>query len=131
MTARLICQPGRAIVIGVEGVNERASELQGREVEVYRLPAAGDGRVDLHAALDLLGRLEVNEVMVEAGHFLNGALMAAALVDEWVVYLAPCVLGAEGRGLVHLPGLQSMAQRFELTLVDVRQVGKDLRLRFV
>lgn len=131
MTARLIYQPGRAIVIGVEGAHERVSELQRRGVEVYRLPAAGDGRVDLHAALDLLGRLEINEVMVEAGQFLNGALMAASLVDEWVVYLAPCVLGDGGRGLFHLPRLQSMAQRFELTLVDVRQVGKDLRLRFV
>lgn len=131
LTAQLMTQPGRTIVIGVEGATERRSELERRGVEVYLLPATVEGRVELQAALDLLGTLEMNEVMIEAGPFLNGAFMAAALADEWIVYLAPCVLGNEGRGLFHLPGVETMAQRFDLTLVDARQVGKDLRLRLV
>jgi diaminohydroxyphosphoribosylaminopyrimidine deaminase/5-amino-6-(5-phosphoribosylamino)uracil reductase len=68
--------------------------------------------------------------MVEAGATLNGALLRAGLVDEWVVYLAPCILGSRGRALFELPDLDRMADRYDLKLVDSRQVGGDLRLRF-
>jgi len=69
-------------------------------------------------------------VMVEAGSTLNGSLLREKLIDEWIVYLAPCILGDQGRGLFHLPGIERMADRFELTLKEVRQVGKDVRMRF-
>jgi len=131
LTAQLIVQPGRTIVLCVEGAVERTDELREAGVEVHLLSAGRDGRVDLNAVLDLLGELEFNEVMVEAGAALNGALLQAGLVDEWVVYLAPCVLGDGARGLFTTPGLESMADRFELKLTDARQVGRDLRLRFV
>ena len=96
--------------------------------EIHILPAGLDDRVDLNAVMKLLGQLEFNEVMVEAGATLNGELLRDSLVDEWVVYLAPCILGDGGRGLFHMPELELMADRFELALQDVRRVGKDLRL---
>jgi diaminohydroxyphosphoribosylaminopyrimidine deaminase/5-amino-6-(5-phosphoribosylamino)uracil reductase len=129
LSAKMATQPGRTIVVGVE--TAAAHALRAAGLEVHPLPAGRDGRVDLEALVDWLGELEFNEVMVEAGAFLNGALLRAGLVDEWVVYLAPCILGDEGRGPFHLPGLVRMDDRFDLTLVDVRRVGRDLRLRFL
>jgi diaminohydroxyphosphoribosylaminopyrimidine deaminase/5-amino-6-(5-phosphoribosylamino)uracil reductase len=130
LSAQITSRPGRTIVLGIEAAAALAPSLKAAGLEVHLLPATSDGRVDLNAALDLLGELEFNEVMVEAGAFLNGALLRAGLVDEWVVYLAPCILGDEGRGLFHLSGLERMEDRFDLKLVDTRQVGHDLLLRF-
>ena len=127
-SAKLLAQPGRTLLLGLETEAAKAEVLREAGAEIHFLPAGLDGRVDLNAAMELLGQLQFNEVMVEAGATLNGELLRDGLVDEYVVYLAPCILGDRGRGLFHLPGLELMADRFELTLLDVRQVGKDLRL---
>jgi diaminohydroxyphosphoribosylaminopyrimidine deaminase (EC 3.5.4.26)/5-amino-6-(5-phosphoribosylamino)uracil reductase (EC 1.1.1.193) len=68
--------------------------------------------------------------MVEAGATLNGALLSENLVDEWWVYMAPCILGDQGRGLFHLPAMQKMAHKRQLDMSSVRQLGSDLRLVF-
>lgn len=99
--------------------------------EVHVLPTTPSGRVDLAAAVAWLGQAEFNEVLVEAGPTLNGALLGETLVDEWIVYMAPVILGDEGRGLFILPGLNRMTDRIELVLDDHRHVGRDLRLRFL
>ncbi|MDD5035353.1 MAG: bifunctional diaminohydroxyphosphoribosylaminopyrimidine deaminase/5-amino-6-(5-phosphoribosylamino)uracil reductase RibD [Methylococcaceae bacterium] len=129
-SAKILQQPGRTLVIGLEDHEARAEALRSAGAEVHYLAADGQGRVDLNAVLDLLGRLEFNEIMVEAGSILNGALLQTGLVDEWMIYLAPCILGDEGRGLFRLPGLSRMSDRFDLSLIESRQVGRDLRLRF-
>lgn len=120
----------RTLVLTTAAGAETAGAERPDGVETALLPADADGRVSLPAAIDWLGRAEFNEVLVEAGPVLNGALLRAGLVDEWIVYLAPVILGDRARGLFHLPDLHRMADRFELVLKDVRQVGKDLRLRF-
>ena len=91
------------------------------------LPAA-DGRIDLPALLTELGRRGCNEVMVEAGAGLAGALLQNRLVDEIVLYQAPLLLGSGARGLFEVPLLSAMAQRTELSLHDLRQIGKDIRM---
>jgi diaminohydroxyphosphoribosylaminopyrimidine deaminase/5-amino-6-(5-phosphoribosylamino)uracil reductase len=75
----------------------------------------------------------VNEVHVEAGHRLNGSLVAEGLVDELVVYFAPTVLGEAARGMFELPELADLAGRRPLSIRDVRMVGADIRIvaRFV
>ncbi len=83
---------------------------------------------DLSAVFKTLAEQQINQVWVEAGATLNGALLDSGLVDEWLVYMAPCVLGDSGRGLFHLPGLENMAQRKSLLFKQVRQVGPDLKL---
>ncbi|MGZ4970323.1 MAG: RibD family protein, partial [Methylobacter sp.] len=62
---------------------------------------------------------------------LNGALLDEGLVDEVIIYMAPCILGDQGRGLFKLPGLQQMADKKQLKLCDVRQVGPDLKLTYI
>ncbi|WP_225578286.1 bifunctional diaminohydroxyphosphoribosylaminopyrimidine deaminase/5-amino-6-(5-phosphoribosylamino)uracil reductase RibD [Rhodanobacter sp. 7MK24] len=89
----------------------------------------GNGRLDLNAVLALLARLEVNELHVEAGSRLGGALLVAGLVDELLLYVAPVLLGDLACPLLELPPLASMAERWRLAVVEQRQVGVDWRLR--
>ena len=126
--AKLLSQPGRTLIIGLQTESKAAASLRDAGAEIHFLPAGLDARVDLNALMELLGQFAFNEVMVEAGGTLNGELLRDGLVDEWVVYLAPCVLGDRGRGLFHLPDLERMADRFELAFKDVRKVGKDIRI---
>ncbi len=85
-------------------------------------------RPDLAVVFKTLAEQQINQVWVEAGATLNGALLDSGLVDEWLVYMAPCVLGDSGRGLFHLPGLENMAERKSLLFKQVRQLGPDLKL---
>lgn len=91
------------------------------------MPGA-DGRVDLAALLTLLAQRGINELHVEAGAALNGALIKAGLVDEWVAYVAPMAVGDGARGLFAHPPLTSLAEAAQFQLSDVRQIGNDLRL---
>lgn len=86
------------------------------------------GQVDLPAVLRDLARRGINEVLVEAGSTLNGALLRAGLVDELVLYVAPQLLGDAARGMAQLGELNSLGQRVNLKWQDVRQVGADLRI---
>lgn len=95
--------------------------------EIIEMPGA-DGRVDLAALLALLAQHGVNELHVEAGAALNGALLAAGLVDEWIAYMAPMAAGDDARGLFAHPPLTTLADAARFKLADVRQIGGDLRL---
>jgi diaminohydroxyphosphoribosylaminopyrimidine deaminase/5-amino-6-(5-phosphoribosylamino)uracil reductase len=106
--------------------NTRAA-LEQAGADVVELPGADD-RVDLPALLSLLAQRGVNELHVEAGAALNGALLAAGLVDEWVAYLAPMAVGDDARGLFGHTALTSLDDAARFKLSDVRQVGGDLRL---
>ncbi len=102
-----------------------ALEKAGARVTV--LPDA-NGRVDLIAVLRDLAANGCNEVLVEAGSALNGALLQAGLVDELVLYFAPQLLGDMARGMAAMGELTDLNQSIELDWRDVRQVGSDLRI---
>ena len=104
-----------------------AAPVAGVEAEFASLPLHG-GHVDLAAALHLLGERGINEVQVEAGPALCGALLRAGLVDELLLYQAPVVLGDTARPLFAGLGIEAMAQRLAFTLVDEARVGDDRRL---
>jgi diaminohydroxyphosphoribosylaminopyrimidine deaminase/5-amino-6-(5-phosphoribosylamino)uracil reductase len=86
------------------------------------------GRLDLNSAMALLAARGVNEVQAEAGSTLCGALFAAGLVDELLLYVAPVLLGDTARPLLALPPLADMTSRWSLRVVDQRAVGEDIRL---
>jgi diaminohydroxyphosphoribosylaminopyrimidine deaminase / 5-amino-6-(5-phosphoribosylamino)uracil reductase len=93
------------------------------------LTVSTDGReVDLVALMGELARRNMNEVHVEAGARLNGALLRARLIDELVVYLAPSLLGDTARGMFQAPEIRDLAARHELDLRDVRMIGADIRV---
>jgi diaminohydroxyphosphoribosylaminopyrimidine deaminase/5-amino-6-(5-phosphoribosylamino)uracil reductase len=87
-----------------------------------------DGLLDLHAVLQSLAARRINEVQVEAGATLAGALLRADLVDEVLLYVAPVLLGADARPLFDGLHIDEMAQRLRLQTVETRRLGDDLRL---
>ena len=123
-SAPVITGPGQALVLCAAGQagSDAAEALRTAGAEV----AAGDWTPA--AILAALAERECNEVLVEAGPTLAGAFLAAGCVDEVVVYMAPLLMGHAARPLLHLPGLDTMADTLALSLHDVRQVGADLRL---
>jgi diaminohydroxyphosphoribosylaminopyrimidine deaminase/5-amino-6-(5-phosphoribosylamino)uracil reductase len=108
-----------------EQADKRAA-LTARGVTVIDCPGPG-GKVDLAAMLRDLARREVNELHLEAGHKLNGSFIREALVDEFLVYLAPQLLGP-GQGLANLPALTELQGAVQLAFHAVERIGPDLRL---
>ncbi|HNL98673.1 MAG TPA: dihydrofolate reductase family protein, partial [Accumulibacter sp.] len=106
---------------------QRVAAVEQAGVEVVVLPGL-DGRVDLPRLLGELARREINELHVEAGSRLSGALLHAGLVDELLLYLAPCLVGDAAYGMFDLPPLVSLLDKRKLIVRDLRQIGDDLRL---
>ena len=126
-TARTLELPGTVLVFGCREAPESAEALKRAGARVQMVPGAR--HCDLAQVMTRLGELQFNEVWVEAGARLNGALLHAGLIDELVIYLAPRVLGADARGMFAIEPLASLEDRVELEYQDVRKVGKDLRIR--
>jgi len=99
-----------------------------RHVECVAVAGQG-AALDLSAVLAMLAERGCNEVHVEAGPTLCGALFAAGLVDELLLYVAPLLLGDSARPLLQLPTLSDMAERWQLRPIEQRQLGNDWRLR--
>lgn len=87
-----------------------------------------NNQINLVALMTELAQREINEVMVEAGSQLNGALLAAGLIDELVIYMAPKIMGDGAKGIFHLPDFTSMADNIDLQITDIRSVGDDWRI---
>src|SRR6185312_3317292 len=113
--------PGGATTNG-ESAAVAALREKGARIETV----AGTDALDLAAVLVKLGELEINEVLVEAGPTLTGALVEASLVDELLLYIAPRLLGPQGRPLFELPPLDDLAHADSFKILDTRQVGPDL-----
>ena len=126
-TAKMLQLPGATLVVAARENAAAAHRLVEAGAEVLLLPGA-TGRVDLTALMQHLATREVNELMVEAGAGLCGALLAAQLVDEIVIYYAPHLLGSGAQGMFVLPEMQTMQQRLALKIQDVRAVGEDWRV---
>jgi diaminohydroxyphosphoribosylaminopyrimidine deaminase/5-amino-6-(5-phosphoribosylamino)uracil reductase len=118
---------GRVLVAAAVEDRERraATEAAGAEIVVLPNPS---GKVDLADLMRELARRELNEVQVEAGHRLNASLLAAGLVDELIVYLAPSLVGDSGRGMFALPALVRLEDQVRLAFTDVKRIGPDLRI---
>ncbi|MCL2829550.1 MAG: bifunctional diaminohydroxyphosphoribosylaminopyrimidine deaminase/5-amino-6-(5-phosphoribosylamino)uracil reductase RibD [Betaproteobacteria bacterium] len=107
----------------------RIAALQARGAEIVFLPEkTRPDHVDLSALCAELARRGINEVHVEAGRRLNGALIAAGLADELLLYLAPRLIGADALDLFALPPLSALAESRRLAWHELRQIGEDLRI---
>jgi diaminohydroxyphosphoribosylaminopyrimidine deaminase/5-amino-6-(5-phosphoribosylamino)uracil reductase len=124
--ARIVQPPGSVLVYAAVDDRERRAALEQRGAEIVLLPSPA-GKVDLVAMVADLGRREINELHVEAGEKLNASLLAAGVVDELLVYLAPRLIGS-GRGLAALAPIARLDDAFCFSFIDVARVGDDLRL---
>lgn len=126
--AAKIIAGGNALVYSSVEDESRAAALREQGAEVVVLPD-GTGKVDLAAMLRDLARRGINEVMVEAGARLNGALLKAGCIDEMLIYQAPVLLGDKARGMATLPELTELGGKIRLDIFETRRIGEDLRLR--
>jgi diaminohydroxyphosphoribosylaminopyrimidine deaminase/5-amino-6-(5-phosphoribosylamino)uracil reductase len=86
-------------------------------------------QLDLDCLLSMLAmEYNLHHLWVEAGATLAGSLLTKQLVDEIIIYLAPKIMGSDGRGLFGALGLKEMEQIIDLDIVDITRVGPDIRI---
>lgn len=127
--AKALAVPREVLIYCAHPDAARRAALEARGATVIVLPDA-HGRVDLQAMLQDLGQREVNELHVEAGGTLNGALVQARLVDECLLYMAPRILG-KGQGAFSGLALPQLKNAPTLAFQEITQVGADLRIRAI
>ena len=123
-----IFEGGNTLIAYVSDTENKADALSKAGAALIKVESS-DGKVCLKQLLRHLAERGINEVMVEAGQTLNGALFALHLVDEFLFYYAPTLLGADARGMLAFPQLKNMQDRTQLSMIDLRQFGQDIRLR--
>lgn len=123
-----ILQDGHALVAYASDPDGKADTLWAAGIELLHLSDT-QGRVCLESLLRALAVQGINEVLVEAGEGLNGALLQAGLIDEYLMYFAPVLMGSAAKGMFAMPALTEMNQRQALRILDTRMVGQDLRVR--
>lgn len=127
--ARMLGEAGQTWIATASRDAEIRAMLEKTGVRIVDTPLASDSRrLDLVALLEVLAAEQINDVMVEAGPTLSGALLAAGLIDELIMYCAPHLMGDRANPLFWLPGIDKMSQRLPLAIEDVRMIGDDIRI---
>jgi diaminohydroxyphosphoribosylaminopyrimidine deaminase/5-amino-6-(5-phosphoribosylamino)uracil reductase len=126
--SRVFERDGPTLVLAVRDHETRRAALEHAGAEVVMVGADAAGHTDLDECLHALAARGLNEIWVEAGATLSGALLAGGHVDELIVYYAPCLLGNGARGMADLPVLDSLDARLQLRISECQMVGDDLRV---
>ncbi len=127
-SARVYARDGAAAVFTACSDEARLGALRQAGVQVEQVATNNTNGLDLGAVMARLAALQSNEVWAEAGPRLAGALLAAQLADELIIYMAPCLLGPQGLPLAQLPPIANLADRLALRYVAVDRIGADLRI---
>ena len=125
-SARMLAPPGRVLTYAAEASALLQAALVAGGAEIAFVPGAS-GKVDLAAMLADLARRGINELHVEAGHKLNGSFVREGLVDEYLIYVAPMLLG-QGRELALFGPLAQIDDAPALRFVSVTPIAGDLRI---
>jgi diaminohydroxyphosphoribosylaminopyrimidine deaminase/5-amino-6-(5-phosphoribosylamino)uracil reductase len=126
--ARVYIRDGEALVFTASQSEPARKAFEAQGVKVQSAARDPKGGLALRPILESLGAAGCNEVWVEAGARLAGAFLQAQLVDELILYLAPCLLGSAARGLAEIAPLASLAERLTLKFTEVTMIGGDLRI---
>ena len=89
-----------------------------------------NGKIDLKAVLIKLGEMGINNLLVEAGSGLNGAMLDAGLIDEYIIYTAPIILGSDAQSMFQIP-LTKMTEKIYLDIVEIRNIGEDIKIKAI
>jgi len=125
--ARMLGVFGQTLIYTLATDASRRIELEKAGAEVCMAENLGK-RIDLGWVLQDLAARGINELMVEAGAKINGALLSQGLIDELVFYIAPCLLGDGSLGAFHMPAISTMADKIQLVVRETRQIGGDWRI---
>ena len=127
--SRIIGLPGKVLFLVGHPHSQQRARFSGAAAEIREIAVNPGGRLDLRAAMRCLAEdFGCNEVMLEAGPTLSGAMVQAGLVDEVVVYIGARFLGSDALPLFNLPGINRMQDHIALELTDVRQIAGDCRI---
>jgi len=127
LDAKILAQAGKTIILTSREDPADVKRFSKYGIEVIKIAQKGSN-LDLDAVVDYLGTLGINEVLLEAGATLSGAMLQAGLVDEFVIYMAPVLLGNNAKGLFGLSNIETMNQKIALNIIDQRVIGVDWRI---
>ena len=127
-SAKILSLSGNTLVYTCSADTQKIQELTESGAELKVLMSS---EISLSEVLKDLASREINEVHVEAGATLCGALLSGHLVDEIVIYMAPTIMGNDAKGLFNMPELQQMKDKINLNIKDIRAIGKDWRITVV
>ena len=139
LDAKILSLSGKTVIAAAETSHSLTSQahrkkiedLQSKGVDVHFLlieKGPSGSSLSLQAMMSLMAQQQYNDVLLEAGATLTGSMLQAGYVDELIIYMAPHLMGSEARGLFNLPGLDTMDKRINLTIQDIRAVGRDFRI---
>ena len=123
-----ILQGGNVLIAFAQSNPQKEAQLLAAGAQLLCIPNE-QNKVCLKTLLSHLAACEINEVLVEGGESLNGALLAQNLIDELLIYYAPKLMGSTAKGMFALPAFTQMSQAVDLDIIDMRQIGVDIRLR--
>ena len=89
-----------------------------------------NGKIDLKAVLVKLGEMGINNLLVEAGSGLNGAMLEGGLIDEYIIYTAPIILGSDARSMFQV-SLTKITEKINLDIVEIRNIGDDIKIKAI
>ncbi len=128
--SRIIGLPGEVLLMSSRPQPRQVERFAGSKAQIVEVACLDNGRVDLRDALRTLAiDYECNEVLLETGPTLGGAMVQAGLVDEVLIYVGARFLGSDAMPLLHLPGIQFMKDHVALEMRDVQMIGRDCRIR--
>lgn len=127
-TARLLAGGGEVLIATRVTDIAKHKALMAAGATLVIIEDDGGGKVSLPVLMRYLADRGCNEVLLEAGAVLAGAALRAGLVDEWFVYMAPCLMGSSGRPLVDWP-MAAMQEQQAIDIIDIRAVGRDWRIQ--
>ena len=125
--AKMLKESGKTVLMTCSSDQYIAQALEDAGAEIHMMPYCNTS-VDLASVLQQLSDMQINDVLLETGATLSGAMLQAGLIDELIIYMAPVLMGNDAKGLFALPGMESMQDKIELEITDQRLVGQDIRI---
>ena len=130
---KLQSKPLRVVIDSGNSITDKSLNIFSSDSETLILNPTNskilkNGKIDLKSALIKLGEIGINNVLLESGSGLNGAMMESSLIDEFIIYTAPVILGSDAQAMMELP-FKKMSEKISLNILELTQVANDLKIR--
>ncbi len=118
---------GKLAEVGLENIQQWPHFVEQVQLPLVKV-SSGDEKIDLTSLLTLLAQRGLNDILIESGAHLAGAFIEQNLADELILYQAPKLMGGDGKNLLEMPNINTLAQAKSLLVTDIRQLGCDIRI---
>ena len=130
---KLQSKPLRVIIDSSNSIRDKSLNIFSSDSETLILNPTNskilkNGKIDLKSVLIKLGEMGINNVLLESGSGLNAAMMESSLIDEFIIYTAPVILGSDAQAMMELP-FKKMSEKISLNILELTQVANDLKIR--